>query len=853
MKFKSILFIIFIFSFTSYSQVTNEGIPVSWQLNLDNDNIPAVNLPSFDIDRVRAEDEINDRKFDAPWRFGYMHSVDYGFEDGVWTTLENGDRIWRLMVKSDNALSLNFIFDDFYMPEGGYIFLYNNQKSDLLGAYDSRQNQDSGMLGTWLVEGESVWIEYFEPIESYNQGRLHLAKATHGYRNAETFNQAKGLNDSGNCNLDVDCSIGDDWSDLKDHNKRSAGILLSGGSGFCSGALINNTENDGTPYFLTANHCYSNPASWAFRFGWISPNTVCATSANSSNGPTNMTISGASLRARDAGSDFALVEINQNIPAEWDRVYAGWDRSGNTPDFTVGIHHPSGDVMKVCRDNDQPIQAVNAGAQTWEITGLGSGWELGVTEPGSSGSPLFDPEGRIIGQLFGGAAACSGTVDNNAYDYYGRMDVSWNGGGSSSSRLSDWLDPNGSGTTDIGPFPSMTLLANDLGVQSITSPVTGNLSDNENISITIRNYGENDFSNFDISFQINGGDVITENYSETISSTQTVQYTSNETFDFSSEGDYLIEVSLLINDDNTQNDSTSSTVTNIGGGDCPEEYELPIVWQDNFECYDPFAIDNIGSWTAYDFDGGTTWGANSVDFINESYIGSGIIFNYPLADSAGGDISVWNTYEGNQGLYFFASGANQTTWPNDDWMISPEFTIDGVTSPTLSFWAKSVTDDYGLDRFRIGIGTSTNPDDFTIISSGNYEEAPTTWTQYEFDLSAYLGQTIRVGIHCVSADSFVLQMDSFKVEGTLGIDEAYLNDIEYYYDQYSKELNINSLGDKEDREVYVVEGDGWYLQIENELPQMMQKESVFKIPKETWHRIINKNGTNLIINVRKYK
>ena len=792
MKFKSILFIIFIFSFTSYSQVTNEGIPVSWQLNLDNDNIPSVNLPSFDIDRVRAEDEINDRKFDAPWRFGYMHSVDYGFEDGVWTTLENGDRIWRLIVKSDNALSLNFIFDDFYMPEGGYIFLYNNQKSDLLGAYDSRQNQDSGMLGTWLVEGESVWIEYFEPIESYNQGRLHLAKATHGYRNAETFNQAKGLNDSGNCNLDVDCSIGDDWSDLKDHNKRSAGILLSGGSGFCSGALINNTENDGTPYFLTANHCYSNPASWAFRFGWISPNTVCATSANSSNGPTNMTISGASLRARDAGSDFALVEINQNIPAEWDRVYAGWDRSGNTPDFTVGIHHPSGDVMKVCRDNDQPIQAVNAGAQTWEITGLGSGWELGVTEPGSSGSPLFDPEGRIIGQLFGGAAACSGTVDNNAYDYYGRMDVSWNGGGSSSSRLSDWLDPNGSGTTDIGPFPSMTLLANDLGVQSITSPVTGNLSDNENISITIRNYGENDFSNFDISFQINGGDVITENYSETISSTQTVQYTSNETFDFSSEGDYLIEVSLLINDDNTQNDSTSSTVTNIGGGDCPEEYELPIVWQDNFECYDPFAIDNIGSWTAYDFDGGTTWGANSVDFINESYIGSGIIFNYPLADSAGGDISVWNTYEGNQGLYFFASGANNTTWPNDDWMISPEFTIDGVTSPTLSFWAKSVTDEYGLDRFRIGIGTSTNPDDFTIISSGNYEEAPTTWTQYEFDLSAYLGQTIRVGIHCVSADSFVLQMDSFKVEGTLGIDEVYLNEIEYYFDQYSKELNINS-------------------------------------------------------------
>ena len=59
--------------------------------------------------------------------------------------------------------------------------------------------------------------------------------------------------------------------------------------------------------------------------------------------------------------------------------------------------------------------------------------------------------------------------------------------------------------------------------------------------------------------------------------------------------------------------------------------------------------------------------------------------------------------------------------------------------------------------------------------------------------------------------------------------------------------------DKEDREVILVEGDGWYIQMENELPRLMQKESLFKIPKEIWHRIINKNGTKLIINVRKYK
>jgi quercetin dioxygenase-like cupin family protein len=59
--------------------------------------------------------------------------------------------------------------------------------------------------------------------------------------------------------------------------------------------------------------------------------------------------------------------------------------------------------------------------------------------------------------------------------------------------------------------------------------------------------------------------------------------------------------------------------------------------------------------------------------------------------------------------------------------------------------------------------------------------------------------------------------------------------------------------DNEDREISIIEGDGWYIQMDNELPQLMQKESIFKIPKETWHRIINKNGTNLIVNVRKYK
>ena len=568
---KKLIALFLIFSSVVCSQGTNEGQPLSWSYaSSDLLDVEAKTLPSFDLKTIEDEDKINDNSFDRPWRFGYMHSVDYGFEDGQWDILENGDRIWRILINSPEALSLNFIFDNLYIPKGASLYLYNDQKTDLLGAYTEKQNQDGGILGTWLVQGDSVWIEYYEPQNVVGQGTLHIAKATHGYRNADTFNQAKGLNDSGNCNLDVDCSIGDDWEELKEHNKRSVGILLSGGSGFCTGALINNTQNDGTPYFLTADHCYSNPAAWSFRFGWISPNTVCATTENSSNGPTNMTISGATLRARDAGSDFALVEINSEIPEDWDRVFAGWDKSDNFPEYQVGIHHPSGDVMKVCRDNDPATKEFNAGAQTWEIVGgLQGGWEIGVTEPGSSGSPLFDQEGRIIGQLYGGGAACSGTNDNDQFDYYGRVGVSWEGGGTSSTRLRDWLDPQGSGNDTMDPYPTLTSFPYDSGVSSIDSPNDGILSSNEVITVTITNYGENSISNFDVSYQIDGGSVITETFTSTIISGESSQFSFSTTADMSTVGQTYVIYSYtsLSGDEDSSNDGITQDIQHLNPND----------------------------------------------------------------------------------------------------------------------------------------------------------------------------------------------------------------------------------------------------------------------------------------------
>jgi hypothetical protein len=249
--------------------------------------------------------------------------------------------------------------------------------------------------------------------------------------------------------------VGNDFDQNKDVVKKAVALLNLGNGYLCSAALLNNALNDKTPYLLTANHCLenSNPALWTVRFNWVSPSPVCATGGESGDIQTNFTISGAELKANNGLSDFALVQLFDAIPESWDVVFAGWDNTDNNPEFEVGIHHPNGDIMKICRD-DSGAEKVDAnGTQVWLIGGgshgSGDGWEIGTTESGSSGSPLFNEHGKIIGQLYAGQSACDGQENNNDYDIYGRFAVSWDAGNSPETRLQDWLDPNNTGLTSI--------------------------------------------------------------------------------------------------------------------------------------------------------------------------------------------------------------------------------------------------------------------------------------------------------------------------------------------------------------------------------------------------------------------
>tara|TARA_B100001287_G_scaffold49012_1_gene38053 strand:+ start:3109 stop:6105 length:2997 start_codon:yes stop_codon:yes gene_type:complete len=495
-------------SFNLYGQVTNLGLPLGWKGKLNTRNIPVKTMNGFDLELINNQDEVNDKTKENPWRFGYKYNVDFNLENsGQWEELPNGDRIWQLIIECKEALTINLLFENFSLPRGAYLYLYDFNKTNKVGAYTYKNNRADGALGSELVHGEKIVIEYVEPYDVQGQGDFLITNVIHGYRSIGPIQDtlSRTLNSSGDCNIDVNCPLGDGW----ENEIRSVALIVVGGNAVCTGALINNTCNDGTPYFLTANHCLGGgTGNWAFRFNWESPpgTESCATTANSTDPgpPYDQTANGATTLVSGNSADFALLEIDNMTLSDaqnWNCFYAGWDATDlSTVTQATGIHHPSGDLKKICREDDSPYHSSAGGAAVWYI----DEWEEGVTEPGSSGSPLFDQNHRIIGQLYGGLAACSGTVDNNQYDYYGRFGVSWNNG------VNNYLAPNNCGESTIndGWDPNAPTLPNDAGISGISSPTGSYCVDNFDAEFTLRNYGTNDLSSVSISYSFDGDSAV---------------------------------------------------------------------------------------------------------------------------------------------------------------------------------------------------------------------------------------------------------------------------------------------------------------------------------------------------------
>jgi hypothetical protein len=413
------------------------------------DTVPRLTLPHIDNQKALAAADSMPHGI-GPLRFAVRQSANVTpATHGLWEELPGGAQLWRLRITSPGALSLNLGFTRYVMPEGGKLSVYTPDERVLRGPYTAADNEAHGQLWTPPLDGDELVVAAELP-PGIARARLELALAAvnHGFRDP----LAPPEKDTGGCNVDVACSEANPWRD----QVRSVGAIFIGGIATCSGALINNTAQDRRPFFLTAYHCditadiapsvvaywnYEQPACRPVTGGWVAPGS----------GPKDQYQIGAIWRADYPPSDMTLLELDDPVPEASDLFFAGWDRrdtatapSAGLP-AAIAIHHPNVEEKRISFEYDATSitswgeAAANPANDRSHIRV--TDWDVGTTEPGSSGSPLFNNAGRIVGQLHGGSAACG----NNFSDWYGRLFTSWAGGGADGTRLSNWLDPGGTG------------------------------------------------------------------------------------------------------------------------------------------------------------------------------------------------------------------------------------------------------------------------------------------------------------------------------------------------------------------------------------------------------------------------
>ncbi|WP_367391622.1 cadherin-like domain-containing protein [Lewinella sp. LCG006] len=411
------------------------------------ENLPILQMPHQD-NQVLMSNELARRGPGVAPRYATNIAVDITpATHGQWETTPYGS-VWRLRIKSQGAYSLNFGFTQYTMPRGGKLVMYSPDQARIQGPFTPADNEEHEQLWTPLIEGDELVIEVTVPTASINELSLKLAYVNHAFENFSALI-------SGSCNLDVICGAADGWGIVDPHRDiiQSVAVISTGGGTFCTGFLVNNVENDCTPFFMTANHCGINSGNApSLVTYWNYQNSTCRqpntpASGGPGDGQLNDFNTGAIFRASRSQSDFVLVELDDPVSPTANAYFAGWDARGVSISSAIGIHHPRTDEKRISFEND-PTQFTTYGSSTptSNYTHVRVvDWDTGTTEGGSSGSPLFDQNERVVGQLHGGGAACG----NNLSDWYGSFAISWDAGGSASSRLRDWLDPNNTGTEFI--------------------------------------------------------------------------------------------------------------------------------------------------------------------------------------------------------------------------------------------------------------------------------------------------------------------------------------------------------------------------------------------------------------------
>ncbi len=423
-------------------------------------HLPTPGIVVLSADTVKLNNNRERAGLLIPLQAGIALPLDneYILGKGVWSAVSSHHLVWRMMLEVSSATALNLYFKNVRLSSGERLFIYSPGLKETMGAFTKKNNGD--YFATGLIDGNRVVVEF-------NTSRKHLPFEF--FQAGVVVRQGRAFGDAGSCEVPVNCSEGLEWQ----YQKRGvARVLVKQANAlfWCTGSLINNTNNDGKPYFLTANHCGMGSTAddynqWVFDFDYESSN--CDRPVTE---PEKLTFTGAQLIAngstpRASASDFKLLLLNEDIPDSYHMFFNGWDRSGDVPQQGVGIHHPSGDIKFISTFTQPAISSFYYGSESsagpfWKVYWSETENGHGVTEGGSSGSPLFNEERLIVGALTGGNSSCYQTSES---DYFGKLSVSWDQNGAvPSQQLKPWLDPINTGASKLeGYFKGSNMVIAD--------------------------------------------------------------------------------------------------------------------------------------------------------------------------------------------------------------------------------------------------------------------------------------------------------------------------------------------------------------------------------------------------------
>ncbi|MGQ0619235.1 MAG: trypsin-like serine peptidase [Panacagrimonas sp.] len=396
------------------------------------DRVPIHAVTQAEVERTRRS--LPAARENGPTLIALNVPAALGLAEGQWS-VDGATAVWHLRLYSPQARLLIPSFSRFDLPPGAELRVMDVEGRVIQGPYTRRNRSRDGGLTTALVPGEQALLELRVPAAQRQRVDLQLSGIGHGLRSLTA--QEAGPKLSGDCNIDAVCPQGDGW---RDEIRSVVRLQIVTGLGFftCTGQLINNTSQDETPYVLTANHCgitAINDARLVIYYNFLTSNC-----GGTPDGSLSQSQTGSTLVRSHTASDHTLIRLLDPPSSAFNVHFAGFDASPTAiPQSGRVIHHPAGEEKRISV-YDTPAQRV-----VTSITGVGnnlSTFELrfsqGVTEPGSSGSALFNQDRRLVGVLTGGASSCTNPTGT---DFFGRLDVAWANG------LSRFLDPGDTGRT----------------------------------------------------------------------------------------------------------------------------------------------------------------------------------------------------------------------------------------------------------------------------------------------------------------------------------------------------------------------------------------------------------------------